>query len=57
MTTEKLLADFLTQEEAAAELKVCKRTARDPTTRWTRTSNDRFGNDAFARQGYGRRIP
>lgn len=26
MTTENLLADFLTQEEAAAELKVCKRT-------------------------------
>jgi hypothetical protein len=25
-TTEHLLADFLTQEEAATELKVCKRT-------------------------------
>jgi excisionase family DNA binding protein len=26
MTTEILLADFLTQDEAAAELKVCRRT-------------------------------
>ena len=30
--TEELLADFLTQEEAAAELKVCKRTL----DRWRR---------------------
>jgi Helix-turn-helix domain len=30
--TENLLADFLTQEEAAAELKVCKRTL----DRWRR---------------------
>lgn len=31
-TTEKLLADFLTSDEAAAELKVCERTL----DRWRR---------------------
>jgi predicted DNA-binding transcriptional regulator AlpA len=31
-TSENLLADFLTQEEAAAELKICKRTL----DRWRR---------------------